>query len=470
MLPQAGWGQAMIGRTRGFLAALYVAGTSVWLVGVIPPALAADPKLDPDPKALPKARTIATAKADANFDLGSDKVPFPTRFGICVLQLTAVRDEGRALPASRADLDKAIADYRALAIELKAHAAKISAADAQKAVDAELAKSAADTLKFVREDVDALGVSIRKARNLDRLQACQLTKDWYAAQNGLRAPVDAAEQAKVAVLAEQARQAEKATSAKPPAAAYPPVIYPSTVAPRAVAPAAPAVAASKPVSIPAAGVPDGGEDSRDVRVGAGTADTKARADFDGRPLWSAVAECVDRMELIQALGGGSTKVQVDGYANQASDIYKLDRGIDKAAATAQVGRERERLRARVAASWDSHQARTGQPPWGEWSQSCDGLQKHALSYVNNKNAADYARYLADFQRKRQEAERAAAANNANSSSSSSSGYSGGSGYSSSSSDNGAASRREHEATMQRYERENRQIRQEIKAIDRKYGR
>ena len=34
----------------------------------------------------------------------------------------------------------------------------------------------------------------------------------------------------------------------------------------------------------------------------------------------------------------------------------------------------------------------------------------------------------------------------------------------------AASRAAHQATMQRYERENRQIRQEIKAIDRKYGR
>ena len=39
---------------------------------------------------------------------------------------------------------------------------------------------------------------------------------------------------------------------------------------------------------------------------------------------------------------------------------------------------------------------------------------------------------------------------------------------SSSGDNGAASRREHEATMQRYKQENQKIRDDIKAIDRKY--
>jgi len=40
------------------------------------PAYAADSKLDPDPKLLPKARTLATAKVDQNFDLPSDKIPF----------------------------------------------------------------------------------------------------------------------------------------------------------------------------------------------------------------------------------------------------------------------------------------------------------------------------------------------------------------------------------------------------------
>ena len=98
------------------------------LIASAMPAHAADSKLDPDPKILPKARTLATAKVDQNFDLPSDNIPFPIRFGICVVQLTAIRDEGRALPAARADLDKVIADYRTLAIELKAYSAKISAA------------------------------------------------------------------------------------------------------------------------------------------------------------------------------------------------------------------------------------------------------------------------------------------------------------------------------------------------------
>ena len=236
------------------------------LLAVVP-AHAANSKLDPDPKILPKARTLATAKADQNFDLPSDKIPFSVRFGICVVQLTAIRDEGRALPAPRAELDKVIADYRQLAIELKAYSAKISAAEAQKTVDAELAKAAPDTLKFAREDTTALGVTIRTARNTDRLLACQLTKDWYAAQNGLAAPVAAAEQAKVAVLNEQQRAAEKAAAPKPPELPYPPVIYPSVVKPRTVeatpaAPAAPAIPAA-PSFIPPPGTPAGGDDARD---------------------------------------------------------------------------------------------------------------------------------------------------------------------------------------------------------------
>jgi hypothetical protein len=429
------------------------------------PAQAADSKLDPDPKILPKARTLATAKVDQNFDLPSDRIPFSIRFGICVVQLTAIRDEGRALPAPRADLDKAIADYRALAIELKAYSAKISAAEAQKAVDAELAKAAPDTLKFAREDTTALGVTIRTARNTDRLLACQLTRDWYAAQNGLAAPVAAAEQAKVAVLNEQQRAAEKAAAPKPPELPYPPAISPSVVKPKAVtaAPAAPAIPTA-PSFIPPPGTPAGGDDARDSRVGADIADARARAEFSGRPMWSAMVECIDRMELIQARGGGSAKVQIDGYADNASSLAKLDRGVDQAAAFALVAKERERLRARVAAKWDADYARMRQLPWGEWGLMCHGLQQHAIAYINNKNNAAYQKYLADFQRQRQlDNERDLA--NSQSSSSSSGGY-----YNapSSSGDNGAAARREHEATMQRYKQENQKIRDDIKAIDRKY--
>jgi hypothetical protein len=430
------------------------------------PAHAADSKLDPDPKLLPKARTLATAKVDQNFDLPSDKIPFSIRFGICVVQLTAIRDEGRALPAPRAELDKVIADYRQLAIELKAYSAKISAAEAQKAVDAELAKAAPDTLKFAREDTTALGVTIRTARNTDRLLACHLTKDWYAAQNGLAAPVAAAEQAKVAVLNEQQRAAEKAAAPKPPELPYPPAIKPSVVKPTVVAtapaaPAAPAIPAA-PSFIPPPGTPAGGDDARDARVGSDIADARARAEFSGRPTWSAMVECIDRMELIQTKGGGSAKVQIDGYIDTASSLAKLDRGVDQAAALALVAKERERLRPRVAAKWDADYARMRALPWGEWGLTCYGLQQHATAYINRKNNAAYQKYLADFQRQRQIDNERSLANSATTTSG---------GYTSapaSSGDNGAASRREHEATMQRYKQDTQKIRDDIKTIDRKY--
>ena len=87
------------------------------------PALA-DKKLDPDPAFLAKARSAATATVEPHYDLVSDKVPFWARFVICAGQLTAIRDEGRALPASKDELDKLIADYRARAADLLAYRAK----------------------------------------------------------------------------------------------------------------------------------------------------------------------------------------------------------------------------------------------------------------------------------------------------------------------------------------------------------
>ena len=83
-----------------------------------------------------------------------------------------------------------------------------------------------------------------------------------------------------------------------------------------------------------------------------------------------------------------------------------------------------------------------------------------------------------LQAKRVQAQRdhAEAMKKFNAQSSSSGGSSSGGGYGgySGSTNSGAAdanrSRIEHQQTMQRYERENRQIRQEIRAIDRKYGR
>ena len=177
-----------------------------------------------------------------------------------------------------------------------------------------------------------------------------------------------------------------------------------------------------------------------------------------------MVECIDRMELIQTKGGGSAKVQIDGYIDTASSLAKLDRGVDPAAASALVAKERERLRPRVAAKWDADYARMRALPWGEWGLMCYGLQQHANAYINRKNNVAYQKYLADFQRQRQlDNERDLA--NSQSSSSSGGGY-----YSapSSSGDNGAAARREHEATMQRFKQDTQKIRDDIKAIDRKY--
>jgi hypothetical protein len=101
-------------------------------------------------------------------------------------------------------------------------------------------------------------------------------------------------------------------------------------------------------------------------------------------------------------------------------------------------------------------------PWGEWGLTCYGLQQHATAYINRKNNAAYQKYLADFQRQRQlDNERSLA----NSATTTSGGYTS---APSSSGDNGAASRREHEATMQRYKQDTQKIRDDIKAIDRKY--
>src|SRR4029077_17541463 len=113
-------------------------------------------------------------------------------------------------------------------------------------------------------DTAALGATIRTARNTDRLLACQLTRDWYAAQNGLGARSAAAEQEKVAGLNEQQRAAEKAAAPKPPELPYPPAIKPSVVKPSVVtaAPAAPAASAipAAPSFIPPPGTPAGGDD------------------------------------------------------------------------------------------------------------------------------------------------------------------------------------------------------------------
>ena len=129
-----------------------------------------------------------------------------------------------------------------------------------------------------------------------------------------------------------------------------------------------------------------------------------------------------------------------------------------------VSQERARLGPRVAASWDDHRQRTGQIPNAHWGQVCHALEQYASREADNV-----------LQAKRAQAQRdhAEAMKRFNASSSSSSGTSSsGGGYSvpSASTADADRSRAEHQRTMQQYQRENQQIRNEIRAIDRKYGR
>jgi hypothetical protein len=195
------------------------------------------------------------------------------------------------------------------------------------------------------------------------------------------------------------------------------------------------------------------------------------AEFGLRPLWSALAECVARMELIQARTGDSTRVQQEGYARRAAYILWGSRGDvggkDLPAMGGPVSRERARLGSRVAASWDEHRQRTGQIPNAHWGQVCHALEQYSAKEADNV-----------LQAKRVQAQRdhaeAMKRFNASTSAPSSSGSSYSGGYSSGGSSSldaaAAASRAEHQRTMQQYQRENQQIRNEIRAIDRKYGR
>lgn len=447
------------------------AGLALILLGAVlaSPAFALDKKLDPDPAFLAKARTAATATVEPHYDLVSEKVPFSARFIVCAGQLTAARDEGRALPIPRSDLDKLIADYRGRAAELLAYRQKTDAKAPGLDVDAEITKVRSGAMQVVPADTTKLGVDHMKELHSQRLAFCQLARDWYEVQNGLRTAGAPAEQQKLAAVHDEAMRKIALEAPKPPKfGPMPPAIKPSTVQPiaRAAAPSAPPPPTAK-VIVPAAGLPAGGEDARDARGGSDISHADARADFAGRPLWSALAECTARMDLIQSKTVDSTRLQAESYAKRAAYVLWGNRGDvggrDLAAMAGPVSQERARLAARVAASWDEHRQRTGQLPHAHWGQVCWGLDKHAEAYAGRIHAA-----------KKQQADRdhAEAMRRFNASSSSSSGTSssGGGGYSvpSASTADADRSRAEHQRTMQQYQRENQQIRNEIKAIDRKY--
>jgi hypothetical protein len=439
----------------------------ILIAGLVTPALA-DKKLDPDPAFLAKARTNATAKVEAHYDI-SDKAPFWARFIVCAGQLTAARDEGRALPATRADLEKLIADYRGRAAELQAYRQKADAKVPALDIDAEIAKVRSGAMSYLPADTTRLGVEKMKALHGQRLAFCQLTRDWYEVQNGLRAPTAAADQV---VIARATKEAERQTVANAPKPPKPPAIgpmrpalKPSTVQPVARVQTADPLPAVR-IAVPTAGFAGGAPDARDMRVGANVA-AAVYTDFGLRPIWSALAECSARMDLIESRGGGSTRVQSDGYARRAAYILWGSRGDvggrDLAAMAGPVAQERTRLAARVTASWDEHRQRTGQLPHAHWGQVCHGLEQYASAEAGRILEAKRAQAQRDHAAAMRRFEESSRQNTAPSSPS-------GGGYSvpSASTADADRSRAEHQRTMQRYERENRQIKQEIRAIDRKY--
>ena len=100
---------------------------AIWAI-VFSPSLifAQDRKTDPDPAVLPSARTMALAAVDANYDLGSPRTPFPARFAACAGKLSAARQDGRAMPLGKPEIDQAISSFRSLAVELLAHRNKLT--------------------------------------------------------------------------------------------------------------------------------------------------------------------------------------------------------------------------------------------------------------------------------------------------------------------------------------------------------
>jgi len=372
--------------------------------------------------------------------------------------------------------DPRLDPYRGRAAELVAYRQKTDAKAPATDVDAEIVKIRSGAMQFLPADTTKLGVEQMKKLHGQRVAFCQLTRDWYEVQNGIRTATSPEDQKKFGQLEAAERAKEKAAAAA--IAPKPPILSPTTVQPIApTAPPQPPVPTAK-VIVPPAGTPVGGDNARDHRVGSEVAHADARTEFSGRALWSAMAECSARMALIQARTSDNTKQQQDGYAARAAYVMAANRSEPGAmnlnAAASPVAQERARLAPRVAALWDEYRQRKGTIPNAYWGQVCGGLETYAHNYASKISDARDRVYQEKLKQYQQEQARQRAQQQQQPASSGSSGGYSGSSYGSSSSGSldaaASRSRSDHQATMQRYERENRQIRQEIRAIDRKYGR
>lgn len=448
------------------------AGLTV-LVCCLASAALADKRLDPDPAFLTKARTAATARVEPHYDLPSEKAPFWARFLVCAGNLTAIRDVGQALPASKDELDKAIADYRKRAAELLAYRAKVDAKAAPLDADTEITKIRGGAMEFLPGDIKKIGVETMTKRATERYIFCQLTRDWYDVQNGTKQETAQDEQKKLTAEYEAAMKEIAELSAKPPKVwqpkgSMPPVLYPKVVQPEArrKGPQDEPIPTAR-VVVPPVGTPVSAH-PKDAVVGSDMANAATRSTFMGRPLWSALAECSARSEVVQAKMGYNTQQNTNHFIERAAYLMWGDREIEKASAIPIATKERDRFRPRAAALWDAYrQEHAGDIPPEEWAAICTGLEKHAYDYSvrlrtarQEKQNREYQEYLKKFY----EARNATAAGTVTTTG----GYYSPPSSNSSTPNYAAASRAEHERNMQQYKTDIARIKSEIRAIDRKY--
>jgi len=459
-------------------AGLMRAGLALLAVALAAGPAFADKRLDPDPSFLPKARTTATAKVEPHYDLPSEKAPFWVRFLICAGQLTAIRDEGRALPASKDEIDKLITGYRGRAADLLAHRAKADPKASALDADTEIARIRTGAMEFLPGDVTKIGVDTMKKRAAERLAFCQLTRDWYDVQNGTRVAAAPAEQQKLQQVHDEAMKKIAAEAPKPPKVPdlrpMPPALKPKVVQPeaRVAAPRGPEAEPlpAQKVAVPAAGFAGGSPNPNDAIVGSDITHAGARADFLGRPLWSALAECSARMEYIQVKTGDPAKLQSDSYAHRAAYTLYGNRTNEigagaLAAMNAPVAQERRRLAPRVEASWVAYrQEHGGALPHAHWGQVCWGLDQYALALATRLHAARKQRADREYQ---EALKRFNESSPSGGTVTTSGGY-GGVSSNSSLDAAAAASRAEHQRNMDQFKRDTDRIKQEIRAIDRKY--
>ena len=246
-----------------------------------------------------------------------------------------------------------------------------------------------------------IGVETMKKRASERLTFCQLTRDWYEVQNGLRTAAAPAEQKQLQQVHDEAMKKIAAEAPKPPKVPdfrpMPPALKPSVVQPSAAAPAPRGPAAeplpAQKVVVPAAGFAGGSPNGNDMIVGADITHAGARTEFLGRPLWSALAECSARMDYIQVKTGNSARVQSESYSKRAAYVLWGNRSADVSgnglgAMNAPVAQERTRLAARITATWDAYrQEHGGALPHGHWGQVCWGLDQYALNLAGRIHAA-----------------------------------------------------------------------------------